>query len=648
MPTIIRWTRNRGRDGWSGSPLLIRPDMSAQSVNVILYEGGLGSKRAGSSSITLSGYSDHNAMVEFVPGQDLTAAELFTVDNSGTKQILRSTTGSSTAKTDSALTLKDNIASAAYEFSAVTLNGKLYMAYDSTVNRLHVFDPGLSTTEVRRAGMGTPAAPTAATLGGAGLTFTGTYKVAYTEQRSSVTVRRSELSPSVAVSITDDSGIRVTKPAAISEGETHWELYRLGTDGTYYLLATTVVGTTTVDDTSSTPPSTTAEPTAGSNTPFPSVKFLGTDGNRLYGLGVWESSAGDSMSPKAGRFYFGPVLDSSSVHDDERINNTTELQGFIDLARNAGSPDRGVTKKPVNNVIYAFQSDAHFGLIPTESPTTPYRRVPYYGSGAWTNQSIVVADARDGSTAAFFLDPVKGPFTQGGKHGLKWCGKDVKDIWDTVNRDASTLGAWGIWWADRNLILFGIATGANNVPNKGIALDPTEMFLDEEGDLRGGWVEWTGDLLDSKCAVVFSNTFASTRSRTRVPYFGRNSGTVLLKYDETVTSDNSAAFQAYVRSGSLADEVVGLELRRAHVRASAESGVTIRQTLIRNTGDETNRTSDVVLTAVGSETHVRRKFEDAALQDGDTFQVQLGDASAVASAWDLVGWISEIKLGAPL
>jgi hypothetical protein len=93
---------------------------------------------------------------------------------------------------------------------------------------------------------------------------------------------------------------------------------------------------------------------------------------------------------------------------------------------------------------------------------------------------------------------------------------------------------------------------------------------------------------------------------------------------------------------------VGLELRRAHVRASAESGVTIRQTLIRNTGDETNRTSDVVLTAVGSETHVRRKFEDAAMQDGDTFQVQLGDASAVASAWDLVGWIAEIKLGAPL
>src|SRR5690348_11311398 len=160
MPNVS-WTRNRGRDGWSGSALQIRPDMSAEARNVVYYNGGLGTKRGGSTSVTLNSFSGVNALVEYIPGQDLTAAELFVVDNSGTKKIMRLASGGTTF---AALTLKDNISSEPYTFSAVTLNGKLYMAYDSTVNRLHVYDPGFSTSDVRRAGMGTPAAPTAATL----------------------------------------------------------------------------------------------------------------------------------------------------------------------------------------------------------------------------------------------------------------------------------------------------------------------------------------------------------------------------------------------------------------------------------------------------------------------------------------------------
>jgi hypothetical protein len=642
----IAWTRNRGRDGWAGSPLQIRTDMSAEARNLVLYNGGLGSKRGGSTSVTLNSFSGTNAMAEFVPGQDLTAAELFVVDNSGTKQIMRLASGGTTF---AALTLKDNISTEAYTFSAATLNGKLYMAYDSTVNRLHVYDPGYSTTDVRRAGMGTPAAPTGADDGAGALSLSRSYKVAYTEQRSSVTVRRSELSPVLTRTISAKAGSTITKPAAISEGETHWELYAADTaTGTFYLMATTVVGTTTYDDAASAITTTTAEPTAGTNTPFPSVKFLGTTGSRLYALGVNETSAGDSLAPKNGRVYFTPVLDSSSVHDDERINNSTTLQGFIDLSRNAGSVDRGIARKPVNNVIYAFQSDAHYALIPTESDTAPYRRVTYSGIGALNNQSIVVADERDGSSCVFFLDPVKGPYTQGGRRGLAWCGKDVKDVWDTANKDASTLASFGMWYPDRNLLLFWIATGSSNTPDTILALDVTEQFVDEEGDLRGGWTVWTGDFAAAMCGCMFSNTTAATRSRVRVPHVGLTSGTVILRYDEAVTSDNSTTFQAYTTSGALAAETRGIELRRAYLRASAQSGVTIRESLIRNMGDETVRTSDVLLTPVGSQTNILKKFEDAALQDGDTVQVTLGDSAAVASAWQLFAYHAELALGAPL
>jgi hypothetical protein len=646
----LKWTKNRGRNGWD-SPLEVPADQSVESKNVHFYNSGLGTKRGGSTSITESGPSGHNALFEYVPGQDPTAAELFVVDNSGTKKILRGATGaSSTSITLSNLTLTDNISSEPYNTSAAVLNGKLYLAYDSTVNRLHVFDPGLSTTKVRRAGMGTPAAPTGADDAAGGLSLSRSYKVAFTEQRSSVTVRRSLLSPVLTRTIAAKAGSTITKPASLSEDETHWELYAADTaTGTYYLMATTAVGTTTYDDTASAIDTTTAEPTIGANTPFPSVKYLGTDGKRLYGLGAWESSAGDSLAPKNGRFYFGPVLDSSSVHDDERINNTTTLQGWLDLARNSGGADRGVTQKPIANVIYAFQSVGVYALMASNNASTPYRRVVQSSRvGGVNQQSIVIASDRNGGECAYFLDPTLGPFTVGGQDGLKWCGKDVKDLWDTFNKDATTVPAFGVWYPDRNQVLFWIATGSSNTPNLILALDVTEQYVDDDGDLRGGWSVYDGTYAAATCGVMFSNTVATTRSRNRVPYVGLTSGTVLLRYDEAVTSDNGTAFQAYVTSGALAQETRGIEIKRAYLRASAQSGVTIQQSLTRNFGDETNRTSTVLLTATGSQTDVLRKFEDAALQDGDAVQVTLGDASAVASAWQLHGWTAEAKTGAPL
>ena len=648
MPPIV-WNKNRGRNGWD-PPLEVGQDQSVESVNVTLYNSGLGTKRGGSQRINF-GTTGTNALYEHIPGQDHSAAELFAVDNAAVKNVYRSTTGVPDVPGFNPMTLADAIVSEAYNVSFATLNGKLYIAYDSAVNRLHVFDPNNATTfVVRRAGMGTPAAPTVATLGGAGLTFTGTYKVAFTEQQSGVTMRRSELSDAAALSITDDLGIRVTKPAGLSEYETHWEIYRLNTDGIYYLLTTLAVGTTTYDDTSATPPSDTAEPSAGANTPWPSVKYLATDGNRLLGFGVWETTAGDSVTPHNGRVYFSPVLDSSELHDDERLSNTTEVQGFIDVARNSGAVDRGITPKPVNNVFYVFQSLGVYGLIPTESDVTPYRRVSLTSSvGAVNNQSIIVADQKDGAGAVYFLDPVKGPYTIGGRFGLKWCGKDVKDIWDTVNRDTALIPAWGLWYPDRNIVMFAIATGTNTTPDTMLILDVTELYVDEDGDLRGGWTVWTGDFAESRCGVMFSQTFASPRSAVRVPHVGTDDSAfdALLRYDEDLQSDDDVAFQAYVTSGALAQDTLDVELRRSYLAASAEDGVTIQQSLVRNFGDESNRTSVQVLTPEGDETTVLRKFDDAALQDAWAVQVTLGDDSAVASSWTLYQWRAELETGGP-
>lgn len=633
--------------------------MSAESRNVTLYNGGLGTKRGGSTAMSESGLSEHNALFEYVPGQDVTAAELWVVDNSATKKILRSSSGTQNAPTYTNQTLKDNIASSAVNVFTVTLNGKLYFAYDTTVNRLHVFDPNNASSDtVRRAGLAPFGA--AATVGNTGSgSYAATlryYKTRSVEIQGSTVVRRSEANASVSFTPSGSgTHARITRPTAVSEGETHWEVYGSTDNVTFYgpINGTgTAIGTTTYDDNST--PSTwattyDAEPVAGFHTPFPSVKYLGTDGNRLVGFGVWETSAGDSLAPKNGRAFIGPVLDSSSTHDDERINNTTEIQGWIDVARNSGGADRGMTQKPINNVFYLFQSVGIFGLIPTESPTTPYRRVAISSAlGAVNQQSIVLGQDRRGGACGYFLDPVLGPYMIGGSDGLKWFGKDVKDLWDTVNKEASTVAAFGLWFPERNIVAFWVATGSSNVPDTVLVCDITEQYVDDEGDLRGGWTVWTGTFAAARCGVMFSNTCATVRARTRVPYVGLDSGTVLLRYDESATSDNSTAFQAYVTSGVLAAETKTIEVKRSYLRAAAQSGVTIQQSLIRNTGDETARTSTVSLTAVGSQTNVLRKFEDAALQDADAVQVTLGDASAIASAWSLLGWDADLTTGAPI
>ena len=268
--------------------------------------------------------------------------------------------------------------------------------------------------------------------------------------------------------------------------------------------------------------------------------------------------------------------------------------------------------------------------------------------GAVNQQSIVLGKDRRGGACAFFLDPALGPFMVGGGDGLKWFGKDVKDLWDTFNKEASTIPAFGLWFPERNIVMFWVATGSSNVPDTVLCCDVTEQFIDDDGDLRGGWTVWTGTFAAARCGVMFSNTLATTRSRTRVPYVGLDTGTVLLRYDESVTSDNSNAFQAYVTSGVLAAETKTIEVQRSYLRAAAQSGVSIQQSLVRNTGDETARTSTVSLTAVGSQTNVLRKFEDAALQDADAVQVTLGDASATASAWSLLGWDAELTTGSAI
>jgi hypothetical protein len=640
------WTRCRGINQFD-SPLDVPEDAAADGRNMHRYEGALGSKRAGSTAQTLTGdtHSGYNALIKFLPGQDETAAELFIVSSDGTVKILRVAAG--TAKSN--LTLKDNVATRAWDVSSAVLNGKLYLAYDSTVNRMHVFDPALSTTVVRRSGHATPAAATVADTGAGAYAATLRYYRIQWRTKSGSTLQRSSLL-GTAVSFTPSgtgTHARITQPTVPSEGESHWAIYGSADDISYYELAEVVIGTTTYDD-NETPSDYDVNdpaPQEGFYTPFPSVKFIGTDGNRLYGLGVWETSAGDSVTPKAGRFFFTPVLDTSDADDDERISNTTTIEGWIDLSRNAGAVDRGVSPKPVNGVIYAFFSKGIYMLIPTESAVAPYRRVLLTGElGALTHASIVVGEDKAGKECLYFLDPEKGPYRIG-RNGLEWVGKDVSGTWATLNPSATGQVAWGVYLKKFQWVLFGIATGASNDPDTILVFDVSEGESTIEDGVRYGWDIWTGDLAAARCAVIFAESMGASMGRTQTLYCGRNSDTKLLRYNTSTTSDDGTTFRGYQTSKAFVAEQVLREksVLRSAVLATAESGVTLTQGLIRNFGDETTRTDTALLTAAGSETRVLKRFESPDLVGAYCFQVEIGDGSAAASGFTLERWGAVVK-----
>ncbi|HMJ59527.1 MAG TPA: hypothetical protein VK467_10335 [Gemmatimonadales bacterium] len=646
------WTRCRGMNTWD-TPLDVPADQGTDVLNMHFYDGGIGTKRAGSSNQTPTGggFFGITALTRFVPGQDDAAAEVIFVSADGPAKFMRVAGG--TLATE--LTVVDPVgATDAAATVFLTFNGKLFVAYDSDVNRLHVLDPGSSPTTIRRVGLLAPGPLTGfANIGSGSYPATPRYyRVAFIEIRAGVIVRRSNTSASSVVVTPSGTGLllRIDRPPLVGEGETHWELYGSTDDALFYgPLATMPIATLTHDDIST--PSTwatafDAEPSIGATTPWPSVRFLATDGTHLVGLGVYETTAGGAMEPKPGRVYFSPALDSSGVHDDERVSNTTTIQGWIDLSRNAAGIDRGLAR--LGNTIYAFQSRGIYMLVPTSDAETPFRRITLSTQlGAESHLSLVEGEDEAGRAALYFLDPELGPYRIG-VNGLQWIGKDVKAIWDTVNHDAERGTAHGVYYKSRHQVQWWIATGGNNECNTVLVFDVTEGTANAEG-VRYGWSRYTGTYAAARASAMLPASFGAVMSRALKPYTAATTffGTLLLRGDDpTMRTDVGTAYQAYVQSRALTQEplYVNKAVLKSFVHAGVSPGVTLTQTFIRGEGDETPRVAHVVLTAQSGEGEVFPRFEAAALADAYAFQVRLGDQVAVDKLWTLNRWYGVIEM----
>ena len=564
-----------------------------------------------------------------IPGNDESAAELFAMDNSATV-VLGRLAGSANW---SAVTVGDAISNP-QAAELVSFNGKAWIAYDSAVDRLHVWNG----SSLRRAGLPKPgAAPTVANTGaGTYAAIQRWYKVQWFNETERV------LGPlSDAVSFTPSgagTAARVTRPTAAGEHETKWVLYGSPDNVNFYLIASVAIATTTFDD--STAPSayatvsTSALSSLSSDLDYyttpPSPKYLLVDGARLLLLSSWETAAYTS------RVWITPLLHTTSadIADDERVPSTS----YLDLDPTDGGGLTGGAM--LNGTPYVFKTARIYRLNATTNATKPYTRsVISRTVGCAAPRSIVLGEDDQGNQCLYFLSR-RGPYRLS-EYGLEYLGADFEfGFWNMVQ-----LGQFfGIYYERKHQMWWWMDTTGDAIPDTVLVLSIPHAKRQGDGSVRGGWTTFTGDIASALAAVMFSKTLGATMSLDLKPYVAQinNGGSdpdgPLVMYDaDSIYTDGGARATAYTgKFKTKAFNPGGRDkrggLQEGFITAKA-TGCTFSISAIRNYGQETIPAS---VTISGDATLSRDdvKIENLTLGECKTLELQFDDGG-VARAWTI-------------
>jgi hypothetical protein len=642
-PIVIADLRG-GRNG-TDSPMSLPLNQCTEAINIHWKDSQFGAKRGGSIAIADTGGTAFSAGMQtelrWVPGALETAAEFWGVDGAATPIVKRMAAGTSFAD----VTLDDAITSRPQDVVGVGLNGKLFLAYDSSVDRLHVYDPSLAVPRVRRMGLATPAAPTAANNGVLG-SYAATlryYRLRWLQVDGVRIVRRSEAGPSVAFTPSgSNSGVTLTRPAAAGEGETHWEWEWSKDDAVWYLgdilngHRIAIATATAADlDTEATHLTRSGSDPAGMYSRFPSVKYLITDGNRLLGATAWDPDGTDSGG-KTSRVWFTPVLGFSDQGDDERVPNQATQKNWVDLNEKDGGGITGLGG-PLNGVPYALKYRQVWKLRPTNDGITPYLpRKVRDDIGCLAHKTIAIGEDQVGDVALYFLSH-RGPYRVTTYGDIQYLGRDNEDVWRTMNLAASTVVAHSTYYPDLHQWWLWIATGSSTDPDVKMMFDVQLGKPDEHGQIRGGWAKNDGPSSGARCSCLFSNTLGASMSRDLKPYIGRSSGTTILKCDTTDAHDNGTSFQAYATSRPLLttkDLAKKVYCGEPTLITQAHAGGDLTVTINRDFGKET-RSQSVSLAALSTETRVVQKVAALEMGEADAIQITIGDSAANDEQWSI-------------
>lgn len=459
----IDWTRCLGGvqdiSGRVAMPINRIPEgLVYSATNVDIYPDGILWRRPGLSAASSTGSPPTVGVRYLFAERDLTAEYLWAFQSNGSGAMTAARYNGSSWST---IALSDTVAALA-EPHACRYNGKVFLAYNSNVNRLHVYDG----TSVRRVGVVASAAATVANTGAGAYPATlRYYKIQWELRSGSTLVAESELSPSVSFTPSGaGTAARITQPTP-SDSATHWVVYASADDVSYYELARIDTATTTYDDTNltsiyGTVAAPNLAPLAGLHVPPPSAKYLATDGERLLMAGAFETTASSGeTTPSPKRVWFTRPLGAIGVGDDEDITQTGDFRYYLDI----DDPNDGAITalQQINGVVYVFFAESTWRLVPTGIENKPFRPERVSGTvGAESQLATCVGSTANNEEAIYFYSTRTGLNRVTLGSGVEWLGSDVvpkipattvqgvRLAYDRTRRDVwfiSTVGVTGVY-----------------------------------------------------------------------------------------------------------------------------------------------------------------------------------------------------------
>lgn len=607
------------------NPWEIGENECVDAVNVDWYRTRFARKRGGSEAVSLTFSAGGpftgaiGSLFRHVPGTEDTAAELWAIDSAGVWGRMAA------AATFAAPTLKDANTGQAFDIAEASINGKLALAYESAVARMHGWDG----STVRRLGLAASAAPTAADGGGGGAyaAVLRYYRQRSTVQSGGITIRRSE--PSASVSFTPsgaNANATVTQATVINEGETHWEVEASIDNVTFYRIATVAIATTTYADTAATTSYNTNPLSAatGTYTVWPSVRFIKADQNRLIGFG--DHTAANKQS----RLYFSAVIGSLDVGDEERLDTTTNYYIDLDEADSGGAIGLA---GPILGSFFAFKFRQVWRLTATGQVSQPFRADPISKVlGAVHHRSIAIGEDADGNPCLYWWSH-RGPY-RWGVNGLEYIGKGVEDyaVLTEVNGSKGSgnpPACHTLFYQAKRQVWFFVRYDDAGVSRQ------TFVYHTESG----GWSRYDWDALAS---VVFANTLGATMSTDWRPYFSIDTNPGIKRTDIAAATDSGVGFKAtittkvYEPGGPGFYSQVGDAMLLARKGTSVPISVSVMGDFETSVAATNAKVTTVdISTPSGNNVIVDKRVEDSTLGGFKFYQYTVGDAAATTAAWSL-------------
>lgn len=644
---LLRLESFRGGLNDTDPPHRIGDDQLAVAAEVELTPSGGLKRRSGAARASAQpGSVDLRLLHRHTPSQLLSATEVWAFPLSAS-DFYRSTTGTtwSTVSVDAGSTTPPS--------DAVSFNGKLYVAYEKNAgtDRLHVWDG----TSVRKSGISTPAAPTAANTGsGSYAATTRYYKVQFYYQDGASRVTYSDLGPALTFTPSGSgTGVVITRPSTV-DSAAGWRIWG-STDGVLYSLVMAGQNVATTTYTDSTAPSGYealfpgfVAPESGAYTPAWSAKYLLVDENRLLIAGAYENAR------YASRVGWSSILgtaaasygESSTIADDERFLP----DNYLDLDADEGGEITGM--EMLNGSVYVFKRYAIYKLVRTGNAEAPYKPVVITKVvGALSRKSIVPGEDESGNPCLYFLSE-RGPYRVGGA-GLQYLGGDIETLWASVSKRGWGQPPHGVYDARRGQVRWWVPRtdfGSNGVyPDCQLLFHVRLGRPSQAGRVVGGW---TTSLTTTKPNYVASSALCpdslTNRDSELAPYGLHYSGawgypSVLWKYttsqvsDDTVHTTTGAITGTESFTPTVTTKTFSLGLgdksgvRDVYVScAPSAGGTTLSVALSRDFGAETRtKTADFT----GTTTRLPQQIPDLTMAQAQYISATL--SSTTQTAWTM-------------